>query len=415
MKEYKYIIIGSGPSGISAIEGIRMNDKKSKILVISKEEFGYSRPLITYYFSGKIDREDIFYRNKNYFTENNAQQIKGTVQNVDAKKKTVELEDNRKFKFIKLLIASGGNPFIPPIKGSDKKGVIKFNSIQDAEKIISGDYKKSAVVLGAGMIGMKTAEAFKNRGWEVHLLELKDRLMPQVLDEQASDILKEVIKQNRINIHLSNTIDEIKGEEAVEKVKLKTSEEIEAGVVVMAIGVRPNFDFLPDAGQKAVEVDSNMKTKYKDIYAAGDVVESTDIIDSQRKTIAIWPLAYRQGRVAGINMSGGNSVYTGGWLMNSISLFNFPIITMGNSISEKGEFLTDIDKLNRTYKKIILKENKVIGAILMGNIDRAGIYNGIMENKVDVSSFKQELLDEDFSLISVPKKYKYREISPLEI
>lgn len=416
MKNNKYVIIGSGPAGISAIEGIRMIDKENTILLVSREEVGYSKPLITYYFADKVNINGLYYRDKEFFDNNNIEIIRNEVIDVEPDKKQVKLKANLSIKYDRLLVASGGTPFIPEIKGGHLEGVKKLNSLEDAKELKNKNYSnKNVVVLGAGMIGLKIVEAFRLKGWNVHLVELQDRILPQVLDKCASDMLLEVLKENGVNVYLENTVDEISGKGKVKRVKLKNGEIIDTALILVAIGVKPNYEFIKEAGKHGVEVNNKMETKFKGIYAAGDVIKSEDILEKNIKNIAIWPLAYRQGRVAGINMAGGNTEYSGGWLMNSMTVFDYPVITLGNSIKEEGDILKKADKDKKFYKKIIIKDNNIKGVILMKNIEGAGIYNSLMEIKADVSSFKNDLLQEDFSLISIPHKYKYREIEPLEI
>jgi len=413
---FEYVIIGSGPAGISAVEGIRIRDKRNRILLITQEDAAYSRPLITYYFAGKLKRNALYFRDRKFFSKNNVDILKGEVVKVLPEKRKVILKTGRAIRFKKLLLATGGLPFSPRIKGDKLDGVITFNSLKDVDDLRKRKFlSKRAVVLGAGMIGLKAAEAFKLRGWTVHLAELADKVLPLVLDKTGSAILVRVLEERGIKVYLKDTIVQITGHGRAEKVRLKSGADLIIDLVVIAVGVKPNFPFLHNAGKKGIKTSRFMETEFEGIYAAGDVVESEDIICNETKNIGVWPLAYRQGRVAGINMASGRAEYGGGWLMNSISIFDYPVITFGKSRDEQGEILKKLDRKTGVYHKIFLEQGRIRGAILMGSIERAGIYNGLMEEGIDVSPFKKELLVEEFSLISVPHKHRYREITPVEI
>ena len=154
-----------------------------------------------------------------------------------------------------------------------------------------------------------------------------------------------------------------------------------------------------------------MRTSAKNIYAAGDVAEGLDILLGENRNIAIWPLAVRQGAVAGINMAGGNKKYNGGFFMNSVEILQIPTISMGltNIVEERGkniEVLKDFNPEKNTYKKVVIRDNRVVGIIMVGNIERAGIYAGLIRNEIDISSVKDNISREDFGIINLPVNYK---------
>ncbi len=197
----------------------------------------------------------------------------------------------------------------------------------------------------------------------------------------------------------------------VDAVVLKDRRRIDCQMVVFGIGVLPNIGLVKDTAihfNKGIQVDSHMETNIPGVYAAGDVVEIPDILLDTSRPIAIWPNAYRQGWIAGCNMAGIPKRYEGSFAMNSIEICGIPTISVGmTQVPENGfEILQELDRKRETYKKIILKDGVIVGTIFIGEIDRAGIYTGLIKEKIDVSGFKDVLLREDFGLISLPKEYR---------
>ena len=189
---------------------------------------------------------------------------------------------------------------------------------------------------------------------------------------------------------------------------------MECRLLISAVGVSPDTSFVCGSKLKinrGIVVDDYMRASEKNIYAAGDVVEGLDILRGEKRNIAIWPLAVRQGEVAGANMAGGNERYSGGFFMNSVEILQIPSISMGLTNAGGGkeknvEVFKDFNPKKNIYKKVVIKNNKIIGVILVGNIERAGIYAGLIRNQIDISSVKENISKEDFGIIHLPADYK---------
>lgn len=422
-KNENYLIIGNSVAGIAALEAIRTNYPNAPITVVSKEDsLPVSRPLLPYWLERKIKEEDLFYRNKKFYETNAVNLILNQeVIAIQPKEKRVTLKNKKKISYTHLLIATGSQPIVPPIKGVDKKNVFTFNTVEEIRKLAGVISKaKRAIVLGGGMIGLKVSESLRNLGLSVTIIELANRLLITILDEEAGLLLKEHLVKNGLEIILGNTIREIIGSKKVEGIILNNGTKIPADLVILAIGVKPNLALTKKSGIKTdqgIIVDNFMRTNLKDIYAAGDCTSSPDFFGGQKRSLPLWPLAFQQGRIAGLNMSGKVSRYPGGFSLNSLELFNLPIITAGQSTTEGEPY--EIIKKNqlkkKIYKKIIIQANRIIGSILIGDIDRAGIITGLLKDRLDVSSFKEEILGETFGYIYVPKEFRAKMISPLEV
>ncbi len=414
----KYLIIGNSVSAVAAIEGIRGQDKEGEITVISNEPYyNYSRPLISYFLGEKVLLKDMPFRSKDFYEKNKVKLILNVnADRVDTKKKYVVLSDKRKLNFDKLLIASGGAPIVSEIKNSDSDSVFTFTNLNDAVKLkkyIKTKKVKKAAVLGGGLIGLKVTEALIELGVKVTIIELADRILAASFDKKASNIIQKALEKIGCGLITNNTVSEIIKEKngKIKKLVLKNKKTLDTDLLVTAIGVIPNKILAEEAGlktDKGILVDFYMQTNVKDIYAAGDCASARDLLLSVNRPIAIWPAAARQGKVAGCNMAGVRKKYAGSFAMNSVELCGIPTISGGITCSLKKEdrVLEYYNEEKQIYKKVVLRDNKIIGAIFVGDIERAGLYIGLIKDKVDVAAFKDCLLKEDFGLISFPKEYR---------
>lgn len=412
-----YIIIGNSASGVAAIEAIRKYDKKRQITVISDESYiSYSRPLISYLLGKKVTHKMMSYRGISFYKDNQVKLVLNTkVTQLDLSKKEVILMDKQKMHFDKLLIATGGAPINLKIPGSELKGIFTFSKLDDVGEIgryIKINKIKEAIVIGGGLIGMKTTEALIELKIKVTIIELADRILSTSLDKKASNIIEEALKKKDCKLITNNSIKEIKEKNnKTKEVILENQEKMLTDLIIVAIGVRPNIELVKNTPiniNKGILVDKFMQTNIKDVYAVGDCCEARDLISMKSRPIAIWPVAVQQGKIAGFNMAGAEKEYQGSLIMNSIELCAIPIISVGESCSNKEgcQILEHFDRKKTIYKKIVLKDNKIIGGIFVNNIERAGLYTGLIRDKIDISDFKEHLLEEEFGLINLPKSYR---------
>ena len=413
----RYVIIGAGPAGLAAVEAIREVDVEGEITLLTMEDVpAYSKPLITYLLGKKVQEKNMLYRTREFFDEYRVEVRTGAeVVRVDTDSNMVYLKNGEGLSYDRLLIATGGVPFKPPIEGLEKEGVFTFTrwcDEKDMAEYIERNGVHEAVVLGGGLIGLKTTEALMELGIKVHIVELADRILAATFDKKASEIITRALEKEGCEVHTNDTVVQVKGGKRISRVILKSGKEIKTRLLVVAIGVTPNVGFLRDSGvrlgRRGVMVDDRMRTSISNIYAAGDCTEVLDESTDEWRTIAIWPIASAQGKVAGYNMAGREVRYQGGIPMNSVELAGIPTISVGytNVEGDDVEILKYEDPSSSIYKKLVIKNNKLIGAVFVGDIDRAGIYTGLITHGVDVSTFKDALLDECFGLIYLPKEYR---------
>lgn len=394
----KYVIIGNSAAAIGCVEGIRQIDKDGKITIISNEpHHTYSRPLISYLLYGKTDEQRMKYRPDSFYADNNVETMLGrTVKKINTEHQKVILDDNTMVGYDRLMVATGSKPFIPPMDGLDKvKHKFTFMTLDDAHAL-QKKLKPSAKVLivGAGLIGLKCAEGIADKVGSITVVDLADRILPSILDETGSEIVKSHIEEKGIKFILSDSVKKFTSSKAV----LNSGEEVEFDILVIAVGVRPNVELVKEIGgdvNRGILTDKNCKTSIKHIYAAGDCTESYDITTEQMKIMALLPNAYMQGETAGIHMAGGEKPYDKAIPMNAIGFFGLHIITAG---SYDGEAYVTSEGKN--YKKLVTKNGLLKGFILIGAVERAGIYTSLIREQKPLDTLDFELIKEKPQLMA---------------
>ena len=414
MIRVKYLIIGNSAGGIGAAEAIREVDKTGSLLVISDEPYpAYSRPLISEYLAGGCPWERMLYRPADFYEMNDIQTFLNTkVEHLDIAEHTVELEDGRRIAWEKLLLATGGLPIVPQIEGIGRRGVFTFTTLDDAkaiDKFLTGTSR--AVVIGGGLIGVSVTEALVKRGARVTVVEMKERILNTMLDEETSALEEAALRRAGVNIVTGHTVVEINGDSSptatVSSVTLDDGSQTPCNLVVVAIGVRPRTELVSDTGIKTnrgLIVNHYMATSCPHIYACGDAAEAYDFIYNENRLTPIWPNAYLGGRVVGSNMAGILTEYSGGTAMNSLKYFGVDIVSAGMVTPADDSYQVVSQKNGNTSHKVVLKDGLVMGMVFAGNIEKSGIVFSLMRDKVNVEEFKEALVADDFSLASLPEE-----------
>lgn len=406
----KYVIIGNSAAGIGAVQGIRSVDKNSQIVVISDEKYHtYSRPLISYWLKGAVTEENMRYRNDDFYTTNGVKTKLGVkVTAIDAKAKKVTLDSGEEVAYDKLLNATGSKPFVPPMEGLETvKNKHSFMKLDDA-KAIKEEIKEGAKVLivGAGLIGLKAAEALEHYGADMTVIDLADRILPSILDKEASAIMQAHIESKGVKFILGTSAKKFTADSA----ELTNGETVKFDMLILAVGVRPNTELIAAAGGKVnrgIETDDTQAVSgLTDVYAAGDCTESYDITTASQKIIAILPNAFLQGEVAGKNMAGTEAHLENAMPMNAIGFFGLHIITAG---SYDGDAYVEHDGTN--YKKLVTKDDELKGFILMGNIKRAGIYTSLIKQHIKLSECDFEMLKKDPQMMAFSRERRNEKLA----
>ncbi len=423
MSDFRYVIIGNSAAAIGAVGGIRGTDREGSMALISRErEHTYSRPLISYYLAGQVDDARMNYRPADFYRKSNVEAVLGTeVASIDEAKRQVVASDGRRIGYEKLLIATGGMPMVPKeLANTNARGVFTFTTWEDARRIqawIREAQVKRAVVVGGGLIGLKSVEALAELKISTVVVELADRILAATFDQAASDLASKYLNKAGVDVRCSTTVREVRVEGGkVSSVLLRDGSKIDCELLIFAIGVVPDMRLVKGTGisvDRGILVDEHMQTSAPDIYAAGDVCQAMDLLTGKSRPIPILPNAYRQGVVAGSNMAGKVVAYKGGLAMNAVDICGLATISVGmTAVEGEGyESLSRLDEEAGLYKKLVLKDGCLVGAIFVGKVDRAGIATGLIREKIDVSAFKELLLGDDFGVMSLPEEYRKHVVS----
>ena len=386
----KYVLIGNSAAAVACVEGIRQRDREGDITMVTNEPYHtYSRPLISYLLAGKTDRERMKYRPDDFYKKNRCELIAGvSADHLEPKRKTVVLSDGRELPYDRLLVAAGSSPAVPPIKGLEAvENMTTFLSLDDAlrlEKMLTPFSR--VLIMGAGLIGLKCAEGIAGKAKSITVVDMADHILPSILDQEASLPVQRRMEEHGIEFVLSDAAQELQPDRAV----LKSGRDIRFDILVMAVGVRPNVRLVQNAGgavKRGIVTDSRGQTSIPDVYAAGDCTESRDITTGEEKVLALLPNAYLQGECAGINMAGGNQSYDKAIPMNSIGFFGLHLMTAGSCGGE-----AYLEKNGGNYKKLFVRENRLAGYILIGDVARAGIYTSLIREQTPLSALDFELI-----------------------
>ncbi|HDS08861.1 MAG TPA: NAD(P)/FAD-dependent oxidoreductase [Firmicutes bacterium] len=379
----RYIIVGNGVAGDSAAMAISETDNNSEILLFSEEAIPfYYRPRLIDVVSGEVTLNKIIIHNEEFYSKKNIKIFLNTkINKIDTDKKEIKTDSGKSFSFDKLLIATGGYSFIPPIPGTEKEGVFSLRDAEDSVKIIKylNDVKET-VVIGGGLLGLETANAFLKRGKKVSVVEFSDRLLPRQLDTEGADILKKNLESRSINFFLAEVTETIIGGNPLQGIKTKSGKEISAQLILISAGVRSTLDLVrntPIKINRAIDVDSQLRTSVRDIYAAGDCAEVLGNV------YGIYPPAKEQGRIAGLNMAGKTTEYSGTIPSHKLKVAGIDLCSIGkldmDGILDCEKF---VDKTNYIYKKAFIESGKIVGAMLLGDLKAVSeIEQAIVKNE----------------------------------
>lgn len=408
-----YVIIGNSFAGIFAAEAITRTEPEGEILIVSRErQHVYSRAMIHEMLAGMVQEPMVYLRDWDYYDKMRIGTLLGrTVTKINPDQHTV-VSDDGVLPYDRLLIATGGRAFVPPIAGLERVKYHTFTTLEDARALKAAcGGRTDAVVLGAGLIGLQCAEALRHVGLNVRVVEMADTVLPMALDAPSSEIVARELAAEGIELHTRDTIDLIAGEDGHPSgCKLRSGARIPCDLLVIAVGVRPNIELAADAGittDRGIVVNERMETSAEHVYAAGDCAQGPEIISGMTMPIPVIPIASTQGMIAGYNMAGKRRAYRGGLSVNAIQLGGVQVISYGFVKDERdGEVLRVHDPATKVYKKVIIKDGRITGAIFVRDIDRAGLFRHLIENKIDVTPFKEHLLSPDFGVAHLPAEVR---------
>lgn len=391
-----YIVIGNSAAGLFAVEEIRKQDTQSEIIVLTAEkEPSYSRCLTTYFLAGDIPASRLYLREEGFAKQLNLTVVYGVeVNRIDPERRRVQSVDGREWAYNKLLLAIGASANKLTIPGGTLPEVFTLRTMQDALAInaVLERGAKKAVVIGGGLVSLKSAYALRKRGLEVTVLISSGQLLSQMLDKRAGNLIQNRLSAHGVKFLLRTSATAITGTDHIQGVMIEDYTELEADLVIVGKGVRPNIGNLKEFGFKlghGVQVDSSLATNLPNIYAAGDIAETWDLARQKSTVNATWPNATTQGRIAGANMCGAREVYPGSLGLNSVDFFGLTAMSagitklpetkgLGDSAWTQEESQTMIGDLP-IYRSLIWQGDILRGFVLVGDTSQCGVLTGLVK------------------------------------
>lgn len=397
----KYVIIGASAAGLAAAEAVRKYDAQGTVTVLTEEEYmPYSRPSISYYLKGKVKESNMTLRKPAFYKEKKIDVITSSkVTAIDTEKKIVKA-GRKNYPYDKLCLCTGSKPFVPAMDNIEgKANALTFLDLKATKAVKTlANAKTRAVVIGAGLIGMKAAEGLVKICKSVDVVELAPRVLPSILDAKSAKQVKKHLENNGIRFHLENTVVKAssKGKQ-ITAVTLKDGKKLPCDLLILAVGVRPQTELAEKAGLEVnrgiITNIQTMQTSNPDIYAAGDCCVSTDMLDGSKKIIALWPNAVQQGNVAGAQMAGADVTVGGTYSVNAIDFFGLRICTCG-LINAQGEQYSDkIRQDGDVYKRLVFEGDKLVGYVLINSSVNAGMYTNLISNKISLDTIQGDIMD----------------------
>jgi nitrite reductase [NAD(P)H] large subunit len=389
------IVIGNGMAGAATMEEIVKQPSRPAITVFGGEPHtNYNRILLSDVLACAKTFDEIVLNDRRWYEENKIQLHSETfVSGIDLEKMDVISQDGVRHGFDQLLIATGSLPFIPPMRGADRPGVFTFRNIGDTEAMIRWSVDRyRAVVVGGGLLGLEAARGLTNRGMAVTVVHLMNHLMEQQLDERAGAILRTEIEKMGIRVRTGCTVEEVLGNESVEAVRLTTGDRIEADLVLITAGIRPNVKLASEAGlavNRGILVDDSMRTNHPKVYAVGECVEH------RGRTYGLVGPALEQAKVAAAAITGhGSCVYGGSVSSTALKVAGIRLTSMGDFLGREdgSEELVYMDAGSAVYKKLVIRNKRVVGAIFLGDESGSREVREMIQTSRDISAERSCLL-----------------------
>lgn len=383
------VIVGAGAAGISAAAELARRKPWEEITMLSEDEFPYSRCMLHKYLAGERKARQLCFTEEDFMSRRDIDFRGGVkVLSVDTAKKRV-ITDGEEVSYDKLLLAAGAAYTLPPVPNfRNAENVYGFRDLKDAEAIKRAcKSAKKVLIVGSGLVGMDVAYALLAYPLDITVVEMASRILPLQTDEVCARRYQMLFEKAgvhfRLGVGASDTV--MDSEDKIREVILSDGSVLPCDVIVAAAGVRPRISVLGNADifiNRGIQVDEYMRTSCPDVYAAGDITGQS----------GIWPNAVEQGRIAAVNMAGGCEAYTDRFCTkNTCNFFGLPMLSVGSVGADGDNYTVLTQETPRNYKKLILRDDYVIGALFQGDLTGTGIWQYLIKNRIDVSKVEKSL------------------------
>ena len=403
MQHSNYLIVGSSHAAFEATSAIRMFDSEGTLTLLTRDaHLPYSPTILPYVVSGRSQPDDVVLRDDGYFRNNHVALVRGaTVASLDPAQSCVYLASGETWRYERLLIATGASPALPPIAGLDDVAFHVLRSMADAVRLRQAIGRaKTAIVLGAGLIGMHAAENMAKAGVAVTVVELKPHALSGYFEPGASAIIEGTFARNGVRMLMGRTISEIEPHGEGCRARMDDGAQIASDLVLVCAGVKPNTTFLAGSSidiEDGILVDDRMRTNVANVWAAGDVAQARGLWGG-KVVNGILPNAVEQGRIAGFDMAGDAAVapFAGAVPLNTYSFFGQHAISVGRGARSDGhdglEVAETADATRGTYRRIVLDEGRLFGISTINDFVDAGVMWQLIRRRVDLSALKAQFV-----------------------
>lgn len=393
----RYVILGSSAAGVNAAKEIRRVDRDGEILMISRDETIYSRCILHHYLGNIRNIQQLDFTEPDFTEKYRIKFLKGReAASVNCREHAVLLEDGERVSFDRLLIATGSHTFIPPVKGMREAGnVVGFRNLCDIDRIKAALPKAShVVVMGAGLVGLDTVSGLLDNKIKPVVVELADHLLCKQLDKKAASVYEAAMDEKGVKQYYGVGVQELfTGRDGnVKELLLSDGSKIPCDFLIVTAGVRANVEFLEgcrvETDRFGLLFNESGETNVPGIYGAGDV--------SGRAPI--WPVAVKEGIIAGSNMAGVKRKMTDFFASKStMNFFGIPTMSLGQAEPKDETELVETQEGREGYKKIIHKNGRILGAVIQGDLSYSGVLQQLIARRIDVSKVKKPIFEIDYS------------------
>ena len=422
MEKKKHVIIGCGTAALAALKQMRKKNSEDEVKLVTMEpHLPYSPTSLPYLISGKIKEAEIPMVADDFFDRMNAIWIRGKrVEHLDTIQGEISYDSHERESYDSLLIATGSEPVLPPIPGLKSEQVLQMRTLDHARDLMNKMKEtQSAIILGAGLIGMHVAECLAEHGVQVKVVEMLPHVLPAYFDEAASGMIQRVLEKHGVSFFVGRRAEEVVWNKHSVEVSLEGGERLQGGLLLVATGVKPRTAFLNGSGLKlkdGILVDGEMRTSAANIFAAGDVAEARSFLTGEQGLNPILPNAAEQGKVAGSNMVGEKKEYRGWLPMNTFSFFGHRAVSVGKTVPATGdEVLLEKNDKKGAYRKLIYRQDRLLGAAFLDTDVEAGVFQYLIRGRVEIGAHKEMLMTQPREVsVWLMREAEKKESMPIE-
>lgn len=395
MTKEKLILIGNGMAGVRTLEELlKIAPEKYDITVFGSEPYGnYNRILLSPVLAGEKTIDEIMLNDMQWYIDNNITLLSGkTVNKIDRINRKVISEDGTEVEYDRIILATGSDPFVIPVPGAELEGVITFRDIYDVDAMLASAKKnKNAVVIGGGLLGLEAANGLMKQGMDVTVVHIADFLMERQLDKPAAELLRASLEERNMRFLTEHNTETILGDDHVTGIRFSNGTEVDADLIIMAVGIRPNVKLARDSGlhcERGVVVNDTMQTFDPRIYAIGECVQHRNL------TYGLVSPLFEQAKVCANHLAElGFARYEGSVTSTKLKVTGIDLFSAGNfNGDENTDELVFKDASQGIYKKLVLRDNRIEGAVLYGDTIDGSWYFQLMRDGTDISSYRDNIL-----------------------